>query len=132
MAANRTLSKIDALPIAHFKDNVPNFSKHLLKLAIPLKIWVSDLPKVNWCNSKSTFLPCFRKILFDYTMNSINCIAHFVKITQNLLFDHHHPLCHNLTISSLGFRFLLHCLFIAFLSDPGIPRVRSMGPSVCL
>ena len=47
VAANRTLSKIDALLIAHFEDNVPNFSKHMLNLAIPSKIWVSDPPKVS-------------------------------------------------------------------------------------
>ena len=47
VAANRTLAKIDALPIAHFEDNVPNFSKHMLKLAIPLKIWVPALSEVS-------------------------------------------------------------------------------------
>ena len=40
VAANRTLSKIDALHIAHFEDYVPLFSKHMRKLAIPSKIWV--------------------------------------------------------------------------------------------
>ena len=29
----RPILKFDALPIAHFEDNVPNFSKHMLKLA---------------------------------------------------------------------------------------------------
>ena len=38
VAAHRTLSKIGALPIAHFEDNVPIFSKHMLKLAIPSNI----------------------------------------------------------------------------------------------
>ena len=45
--ANRTLLKIDALHIAHFEDYVPFFSKHMWKLAIPSKIWVSDPPKVS-------------------------------------------------------------------------------------
>ena len=65
VAANRTLSKIDALPIAHFEDNVPNFSKHMLKLAIPSKIWVSDPPKVSWSEFVS---------LNDALMRG--CIAH--------------------------------------------------------
>ena len=47
VAANRTLLKIDALHIAHFEDYVPIFSKHMWKLAIPSKIWVSDPPKVS-------------------------------------------------------------------------------------
>ena len=63
VAANRTLSKIDALPIAHFEENVPNFSKHMLKLAIPSKIWVSDPPKVSWSEflslRKAVFRPLF-------------------------------------------------------------------------
>ena len=59
MAVNRTLSKIEAFPIAHFKDNAPNFSKHMLKLAIPSKIWVSDPPPKsvdpNLCPSPCSF-----------------------------------------------------------------------------
>ena len=47
VAANRTLSKIDALHIAHFEDNAPNFSKPMRKVAVPSKIWVSDPPKVS-------------------------------------------------------------------------------------
>ena len=47
VAANRTISKPDALPIAHFEADVPDFSKHMLKLAIPLKIWDSDPTKVG-------------------------------------------------------------------------------------
>ena len=44
VAANRTISKLDALPIAHFEADVPDFSKHMLKMAI---LWVSDPPKVT-------------------------------------------------------------------------------------
>ena len=32
--------------IAHFEDNVPNFSKHM-ELAIHSKLWVSDTPRVS-------------------------------------------------------------------------------------
>ena len=42
VATNRTVLKLDALPIAHFEASVPDCSKHMLKLAIPLKIWVAD------------------------------------------------------------------------------------------
>ena len=49
--------------LAHFEDNVPNFSKHMLKLAIPSKIWVSDPPKVSWSEflslRKAVFRPLF-------------------------------------------------------------------------
>ena len=34
VAANRTMLKFDALPIAHFEGYVPNFSKHMFKIAI--------------------------------------------------------------------------------------------------
>ena len=47
MAANRTILKIDAFHIAPFEADVPNFPKHLWKLAIPRKLWVpahSDSP----------------------------------------------------------------------------------------
>ena len=76
VAANRTLSKIDALHIAHFEDYVPLFSKHMRKLAIPSKIWVWDPLKVSWSefvqHKKAVFWPLFfRKILvlthFDTT-----------------------------------------------------------------
>ena len=63
VAANRTLSKIDALHIAHFEDYVPLFSKHMRKLAIPSKIWVWDPLKVSWSefvqHKKAVFWPLF-------------------------------------------------------------------------
>ena len=43
----RPILTFDALPIAHFEAYVPNFSKHMLKLAIPLKIWVPALSEVS-------------------------------------------------------------------------------------
>ena len=45
--ADRTILKFDALPIAHFEADVPNFSKHMLKLAIPLKFWVPAQSEVG-------------------------------------------------------------------------------------
>ena len=47
VAANRTILKIDALHIAHFEADVPNFSKHLWILAIPRKLWVPDHSEVR-------------------------------------------------------------------------------------
>ena len=44
---NRTILKFDALPIAHFEDYVPLFSKHLWKLAISLKLWVPAASEVS-------------------------------------------------------------------------------------
>ena len=46
-AANRTILKIDAFHIAHFEAYVPLFSKHLWKLTIPQKLWVSALFEVG-------------------------------------------------------------------------------------
>ena len=46
-AANRTILKIDALHISHFEAYVPLFSKHLWKLTIPQKLWVSALFEVG-------------------------------------------------------------------------------------
>ena len=40
VAANLTILTFDVLPIAHFEAYVPNFLKHLWKLAISLKLWV--------------------------------------------------------------------------------------------
>ena len=65
----RPILTFDALPIAHFEAYVPNFSKHLWKLAISSKIWVSDPPKVGWSEfvslKKAVFWPLFwRKSLF--------------------------------------------------------------------
>ena len=39
VAADRTILKFDALPIAHFEAYVPICLKHLWKLAISLKLW---------------------------------------------------------------------------------------------
>ena len=69
VAANRTISKLDALPIAHFEADVPDFSKHMLKLAIPLKFWVPAQSEVGWSRivilKKAVFRPFFgRKSLF--------------------------------------------------------------------
>ena len=47
VAANRTILKLDALPIAHFEAYVLYFSKHMLKLAIPLKFWVPAQSEVG-------------------------------------------------------------------------------------
>ena len=59
----RPILKFDALPIAHFEAYVPNFSKHLWKLAISSKIWVSDPPQsrlIRICvPQKSCFLTTF-------------------------------------------------------------------------
>jgi len=40
IAAPKKFNTFDALPIAHFDPYVPNFLKHLWKLAISLKLWV--------------------------------------------------------------------------------------------
>ena len=47
IAANRTILKIDAFHIAHFEAYIPFFSKHLWKLTIPQKLWVSALFEVG-------------------------------------------------------------------------------------
>ena len=52
--------KFDALPIAHFEDNVPHFLKHMLKLAIPLKIWVPAPSEVSLCRICSPKIAVFR------------------------------------------------------------------------
>ena len=57
---NQTILKFDALPIAHFEDNVPYFSKHMLKLAIPLKIWVPAPSEVSLCRICSPKIAVFR------------------------------------------------------------------------
>ena len=61
--ADRTILKFDALPIAHFEDDVPNFSKHLWKLAIPLKLWVPAASEVRWSRNVTNKKPHFR-VLF--------------------------------------------------------------------
>ena len=57
---NRTIFTLDALPIAHFEDNVPHFLKHMLKLAIPLKIWVPAPSEVSLCRICSPKIAVFR------------------------------------------------------------------------
>ena len=43
----RPILKFDALPIAHFEAYVPKFLKHLWKLAISLKLWVTAQSEVG-------------------------------------------------------------------------------------
>ena len=57
---NVPLLKFDALPIAHFEDNVPIFLKHMLKLAIPLKIWGPAPSEVSLCRICSPKIAVFR------------------------------------------------------------------------
>ena len=52
--------KLDALPIAHFEEKVPNFSKHMLKLAIASKIWVPAPSEVSLSKIVSPKIAVFR------------------------------------------------------------------------
>ena len=49
----RPILTFDALPIAHFEAYVPNFLKHLWKLAISLKLWVPAASEVRWSRTVS-------------------------------------------------------------------------------
>ena len=60
VAANRTISKLDALPIAHFEADVPDFSKHLLTLAIPLTFWVPAYSEVSSSRTMTAKMNVFR------------------------------------------------------------------------
>ena len=68
VAANRTILKIDAFHIAHFEADVPNFPKHLWKLAIPRKLWVPAHSEVRWSGTMtakmSVFWPLFGRKWF--------------------------------------------------------------------
>ena len=52
--------KLDALPIAHIEDNVPHFSKHMLKLAISSKILVPAPSEVSLSKIVSPKIAVFR------------------------------------------------------------------------
>ena len=58
----RPILTFDALPIAHFEDNVPNFSKHMLKLAIRLKIWVPAPSEVSLSKIVTPKIAVFKAI----------------------------------------------------------------------
>ena len=47
VAANLTILTFDVLPIALFEADVLYFSKHMLKIVIPLKIWVTAASEVK-------------------------------------------------------------------------------------
>ena len=60
VAADRTIMKIDAFHIAHFEADVPNFSKHLWKLEISLKLWVPAHSEVGLSRTVSAKMSVFR------------------------------------------------------------------------
>ena len=60
----RTILKFDALHIAHFEAYVPLFSKHLWKLTIPQKLWVSALFKVGWSRTVAAKIGVFRPLFW--------------------------------------------------------------------
>ena len=64
VAANRTILKIDAFHIAHFEAYVPLFSKHLWKLTIPQKLWVSALFEVGWSRTVAAKIGVFRPLFW--------------------------------------------------------------------
>ena len=63
-AANRTIFKIDAFHISHFEAYVPNFLKHLWKLTIPQKLWVSALFEVGWSRTVAAKIVVFRPLFW--------------------------------------------------------------------
>ena len=62
VAANRTILKIDAFHIAHFEADVPNFPKHLWKLAIPRKLWIPAHSEVSWSGTMTAKMSVFRPL----------------------------------------------------------------------
>ena len=71
-AANRTIFKIDAFHISHFEAYVPNFSKHLWKLAIHRQLWVPVHFKVGWSRTVSAKMDVFRPLfLRKYSLTNL-------------------------------------------------------------
>ena len=64
VASSRTILKIDAFHIAHFEAYVPLFSKHLWKLTIPQKLWVSALFEVGWSRTVAAKIGVFRPLFW--------------------------------------------------------------------
>ena len=60
----RPILTFDALPIAHFDPYVPNFLKHLWKLAISLKLWVPAHFEVGWSRTVSAKICVFRPLFW--------------------------------------------------------------------
>ena len=60
----RPILTFDALPIAHFEAYVPNFLKHLWKLAISLKLWVPAHFEVGWARTVSAKIGVFRPLFW--------------------------------------------------------------------
>ena len=60
----RPILTFDALPIAHFEAYVPNFLKHLWKLAISLKLWVPAHFEVGWSRTVSAKIGVFRPLFW--------------------------------------------------------------------
>ncbi len=60
----RPILTFDALPIAHFEAYVPNFLKHLWKLAISLKLWVPAHSEVGWSRTVAAKIGVFRPLFW--------------------------------------------------------------------
>ena len=70
---NRPILKFDALPIAHFEAYVPNFLKHLWKLAIWGDIWKHTVGKSE-TNAASVTLPALSQVLWgDIWRGTVQC-----------------------------------------------------------